>query len=172
MGGKTLLPDSAYQELAENSFERKTIEALSKFYANFAKYRFVFSFLLFSIQNMCCTFPYYSHFSSLYRNPLPDAEPILFGSMKAAKTIQYNYLDITNNGIESKLNPNRERIEFWNEIFDKYSVHWQIREFNINSLAVKVPLILLASLLLLILCCKTVKICMRKNRKTIAEHHP
>lgn len=133
----------------------------------------LFSLFFFLPLKICVRFSLLSiFFSSLYRNPLPDAEPILFGSMKAAKTIQYNYLDITNNGIESKLNPNRERIEFWNQIFDKYSVHWQIREFNINSLAVKVPLMLLASLLLLILCCKTVKICMRKNRKTIAEHHP
>lgn len=87
---------------------------------------------------------------------------------KVDKIENFNFLDITNKGVIVKSNPNRERIEFWDDIFDTYSQHWQTREFNINSLAVKIPLLMLALLLSSILGCKGIKICLRRNNKSIS----
>ncbi|XP_031622630.1 esterase E4-like [Contarinia nasturtii] len=142
LSGQHLLPESSYENLAEDSFERKIIDKLTDFYANFAK----------------------------FSNPLPDANPNLFQKRNATDVDPYHYLDITNHGIIAKINPNRKRIEFWNDIFEKYSVHWQTREFNLNSLAVKIPLLLLASLLSAIFCCKGISMCLKKNRKSMTVH--
>lgn len=107
----------------------------------------------------------------LLRNPLPNADPILFQIQNAPETRPYQYLDITNDGVITKLNPNRKRIDFWDDIFETYSAHWQTREFNLNSLAVKIPLLLLAVLLSSILCCKGINKCLKKNRKSMVVHH-
>ncbi|XP_055320352.1 esterase B1-like [Sitodiplosis mosellana] len=143
LSGQSLLPDSSYQNLAEDSLERKTIDTLTEFYANFAK----------------------------FSNPLPNSDPVIFQKRNAADTDQYHYLDITNDGVVMKFDPNRKRIKFWNDIFETYSAHWQTREFNLNSLAVKIPLLLLASLLSGIFCCKGINMCLKKNRKSMAIHH-
>lgn len=107
-----------------------------------------------------------------FRNPLPDVNPTEFQQRGKTKNMPYNYMDITNNGIETKTNPNRQRIEFWNDIFEAYSVHWQTREFNLNSLAVKLPLLVLSLLLASIFCCKGIKMCLRKaHKKNMPVHH-
>lgn len=105
------------------------------------------------------------------RNPQPKTEPIEFFKRDSGKDEPYHYFDITNHGIEEKINPNRRRMEFWNGIFDAYSVHWQTREFNLNSLAVKIPLLMLALLLTSIAFCKGINMCLKKNRKSMAVHH-
>lgn len=107
-----------------------------------------------------------------FRNPLPDADPIEFQQRGTTKNVPYNYLDITNNGVEIRTNINRHRIEFWDDIFDAYSVHWQTREFNLNSLAVKIPLLMLTLLLTSIFCCKGIKMCYQKtHNKSLPVHH-
>lgn len=106
-----------------------------------------------------------------FRNPMPNADAVLFRAANDNKTNPYHYLDITNDGVIPKINPNRKRIEFWNNIFEKYSPHWQTREFNLNSLAVKIPLLLLVLLLSSIFCCKVIRMCLNKNRKSMAIHH-
>lgn len=100
---------------------------------------------------------------------MPNADPVVF--QNASDTDRYYYLDITNNGIVTKIDPNQKRITFWDDIFDMYSAHWQTREFNLNSLAVKIPLLLLATLLSGIFCCKGIKMCLKKNRKSMAVQH-
>lgn len=102
---------------------------------------------------------------------MPNDDPIVFRNHNATEHEYYNYLDVTNRGIIAKINPNRKRIEFWNDIFEKYSAHWRVREFNINSLAVKIPLLLLATLLSTIFLCKGVNMCLKKNRKSMPIHH-
>lgn len=42
LGGQSLLPDTEYQTLDENSAERESITRLTAFYVNFARYGFVF----------------------------------------------------------------------------------------------------------------------------------
>lgn len=97
---------------------------------------------------------------------MPDSQlPMVFSQNGAANEPEYNYFDITNDGIAPKCNPNQEHVRFWNGVFELYSAHWQIREFNLNSLAVKVPLILLVTLILSILFCKSVKMFLRKKRR-------
>lgn len=97
---------------------------------------------------------------------MPDSQqPMEFGQIGAANEPEYYYFDITNDGIAPKCNPNREHVQFWNGVFELYSAHWQTREFNLNSLAVKVPLMLLVTLILSILFCKSVKLFLRKKRR-------
>lgn len=113
-----------------------------------------------------------NHFIFVFRNPIPDASPIEFQQRGKTKNTPYNYMDITSNGVETKTNPNRQRIEFWNDIFEAYSVHWQTREFNLNSLAVKLPLLVLSLLLASIFACKGIKMCLKKTHKqSIPVHH-
>lgn len=166
----SLLSDLEYQQLEEGSFERNSIELLSKFYVDFAKYGYAFvTTLNKKLYCMVRAVRLISGMSVLFSNPLPDSEPITFVTTAANET-QYNYFDITNDGIVIKTNPNYDHMQFWNGIFDQYSVHWQIREFNLNSLAVKVPLMLLASLLLTIGLCKSVKIFYKKHKLTENNH--
>lgn len=112
----------------------------------------------------------YASYASAFRNPSTDGEPVVFG-VSTQNESQYNYLDVTNDGIIVKSNPNQEHIEFWNGVFDLYSAHWQTREFNWNSLAVKVPLMLLATLLLTILSCKSIRIVLRRKRQAMENNH-
>lgn len=102
---------------------------------------------------------------------MPAAKPIEFRTTDDVTNDLYHYWDITNDGVVAKVNPNRKHIDFWNSIFETYSVHWQTREFNLNSLAVKIPLLLLAVLLSSIFCCKAINMCLRKNRKSMPVHH-
>lgn len=47
-------------------------------------------------------------------NPMPDSEPMLF---KTKANDHFHYFDITNEGIIKKLDPFKERFEFWDEIY-------------------------------------------------------
>lgn len=38
MSGQNLIPETSYQNLAEDSMERNVIDTLTEFYTNFAKY--------------------------------------------------------------------------------------------------------------------------------------
>lgn len=47
------------------------------------------------------------------RNPMPDREPVEF---KPKDSVQYNYFDITNEGIVAKPNLYKSQMDFWDEI--------------------------------------------------------
>lgn len=175
LSGKQLLTNDDYINLDADSKERLVIDALSTFYTNFAKFGFVYqfrkqkllsSFLTFSVFLCCLFFAFYLWCQN--RNPLHENDPIPFYE-RINGSDSYHFLDITNRGnVIVKSNPNRERIQFWDDIFETYSQHWQTREFNLNSLAVKIPLLMLSVLLSSILFCKGIKICLRRNNKSIS----
>lgn len=101
----------------------------------------------------------------MFRNPIPNTdETIVFNPNDTIN--QYNYIDITNDGLVVKINLNAERMNFWSKILNEYDHYWQRKEFSLNSLAVKVPLAILTSLLLSILCCKGIAACWNRRQKT------
>lgn len=69
----------------------------------------------------------YSLFVVVARNPMPDREPIEF---KSKDIVQYNYFDITNEGIVLKPNLYKRQMDFWDEIvglnqtYDKNNFVW------------------------------------------------
>lgn len=54
-------------------------------------------------------------------NPMPDREPYFF---KSRNSNHFNVYQITNYGISMAKDLNRERMEFWNDIFDEYKHLW------------------------------------------------
>lgn len=83
---------------------------------------------------------------------------------------RFNYIEITNEGLVIKTNPNEANFLFWNDIFNEYGRYWTPKIFTYNSMAVKVPLAILCSLLLIIGFCKLIGLCSRqhKRRKSMA----
>lgn len=136
------------------------INSENKSFCHHFKTFFVFFFPL--------VFFFFLSLSCQNRNPVPEKDPTPFYE-RINGSHSYHFLDITNHGnVIVKSNPNRERIQFWDDIFETYSQHWQTREFNLNSLAVKIPLLMLSVLLLSILLCKGIKICLRRNNKSVS----
>lgn len=57
------------------------------------------------------------------RNPIPSNEPVEFYN---ATTNQFKYYEIANEGIFVRKDENRERIEFWDNLFNEFKNHWNI----------------------------------------------
>lgn len=49
LNGHNLIPETSYENLDENSMERKVIDMLTDFYTNFAKYAWVQKYILLSL---------------------------------------------------------------------------------------------------------------------------
>lgn len=159
----SLLPDKLY-DLQADSVERKTIVNITKLWTNFAKfgYEIDYSLVWFElVYTWAKTF-----FCFISSNPLPDHnnEQLAIVSTAVAKN-RFNYIDITNEGLLIKSNPNEANFNFWNDIFEEYGRYWTPKTFSYNSMAVKVPLVILCSLLLLIGCCKLIGLCSRQNKR-------
>lgn len=60
------------------------------------------------------------------RNPTPDKVSFEFGKHSMS------YYDIGNDGIVIRNDSNRERIGFWDDIFDEFKQQWNIN-FNFSS---------------------------------------
>lgn len=71
------------------------------------------------------------------RNPVPDQEPIEF---KSNDSDQYNYWDITNEGIVLKPNLYKSQMDFWdaivgiNQTFDKNNFVWELLQILLLSI--------------------------------------
>lgn len=153
------LPDELYWNKSEDSAERKAIRIITTLYTNFAKY----GYELPAILNSIC-FDSHSH---SHRNPIPNREPLLFASNTSD---QYNYIDLSNDGLKIKSNPNWEHVQFWDAIINDYSKHWQKKVFSFDSLAVKIPFAVLSFLLLSIILFKVIHVLIygRKKGSSIA----
>ncbi|XP_031622611.1 esterase B1-like [Contarinia nasturtii] len=71
---------------------------------------------------------FYANFAK-FTNPIPENEPNEF---VASQTRQFNYFDVTNEDIFLKTNPELERIEFWDKIFEINKQIWNT-SFNFCS---------------------------------------
>lgn len=156
-----LLPDKTY-DLEPDSVERKTIGIMTKLWTNFAKFGYEFNWGSSSAFGLNPFF-FYFHFKS--RNPFPNSNERLNNLTTTAVKTKFNYFDITNDGLVMKTNPNEANHKFWNDIFEEYSQYWTPKIFTYNSMAVKVPLAILCSLLLLIGFCKLIGMCKRQNKR-------
>lgn len=166
-----MLSEKMY-DLEVDSVERKTIGIMTKLWTDFAKFGYVIIDYL-----LLFTYPYSGHFVfrayflSDFRNPLPNNnERLTRNTSTAVGKTRFNYIDITNDGLVIRADPNDANYVFWNGIFNEYSKHWTPKIFAYNSMAVKVPLAVLCSLLLLIGFCKLIGCCTRqhKRRKSMA----
>lgn len=57
------------------------------------------------------------------RNPIPSNEAAEFYD---PATKQFKYYDITNDGIFVRRDENRDRIEFWDNLFNEFKHNWNI----------------------------------------------
>lgn len=83
-----------YESLAHDSFEVNAIRRMTKLWTNFAK----------------------------YGNPTPkniSTESIQFKPLNATSN-QYDFVKLTNDGLVAGINPFSERMEFWNQLYQKF----------------------------------------------------
>lgn len=71
---------------------------------------------------------YHYFFYCWNRNPLPGSEPFYF---KALDSKHFNFFNVTNDGILLEKDPNQDRMEFWNNIFDEFKYLWNT-DFNFH----------------------------------------
>lgn len=66
----------------------------------------------------------------LYSNPVPNAEPFSFIKPNSN---HYNVYDLTIDGVQMKEDLLRNRMQFWNNIFNDYNHLWNTSfKFNLN----------------------------------------
>lgn len=141
---------------------------MTKMWTNFAKFGFEINNrlrrILFNSISRCVFF--YSDF----RTPRPNSSERLNSSTLPLAYGRFNYIDITNDGLVIKSNPNEANYKFWSDILEEYAPYWTPKVFTYNSMAVKVPLAILCSLLVMIGFCKLIGCCSRrhKRRKSMA----
>lgn len=83
-----------YENLPHDSFEVNAIRRMAKLWTNFAK----------------------------YGNPTPtnmSTEPIQFKPLVKGSN-EYDYIELTNDGLVAGINPFSERMEFWRKLYQKY----------------------------------------------------
>lgn len=49
---------------------------------------------------------------------MPDGKPV---QAKPVNTSAVNFLNIQNTGVSAEINPNKESLDFWNKLIQKYS---------------------------------------------------
>lgn len=68
---------------------------------------------------------HFFHFS----NPMPESAPLYF---KTSDSSHYNFFNVTNDGIFMQEDPNHDRMEFWNNIFNEFKHLWNTTfDFNL-----------------------------------------
>lgn len=54
---------------------------------------------------------------------MPSREPAEFFNQE---TNQFKYYEITNEGISVRADESRDRIEFWNNLYNEFKHHWNL----------------------------------------------
>lgn len=85
---------------------------------------------------------------------------------KPIKIDELNYVEITNDGLIAKQEPKAETVAFWNDIFKDNHKLWQPkRKFSFNTLAIKIPLAVLAGFILTIIVSKVIGVYVSRKKR-------